>query len=215
MSERKVKVTGAQVKELLANVVDGIYLSRYFDAMTDFYTKYQVTDDGVEISVNKMLTAKLPIDEKMEYFNFAVRSEESEADVKRPYEEWEDSLCFDYKFEISNYMLCFNISEEDKKLTWEQFKELVANEKYVRYSVQNIDGGSIYMNMSHCEILFTDTDNSYFEICAPNACVEFDKSVVENIYNDSIESEDICYRIVFNNGMSDMTIVPERDSKVF
>ena len=45
MSERKVKVTGAQVKELLANVVDGIYLSRYFDAMTDFYTKYQVTDD--------------------------------------------------------------------------------------------------------------------------------------------------------------------------
>ena len=212
---KTVKVTGAQVKELLVKAVDGIYLSRYFDVMTDFYTKYQVTDDGVEISVNKMITVKLPIDEKMEYFNFAVGSEESEADGKRPYEEWEDSLCFDYKFEISNYMLCFNISEEDKKLTWEQFNELVANEKYVHYSVQNIDGGSIYMDMSHCEILFTDTDNSYFEICAPNADVEIDKSVVESIYNDSIESEDICYRIVFNNGMSDMTIVPERSAKVF
>ena len=85
----------------------------------------------------------------------------------------------------------------------------------MNYSVQNIDGGSVYIDMNHCEILFSDTDDSYFGIYASNAGIEIDKSVVESIYNDSIESEDVCYRIVFNNGMSDMNIVPERNSKVF
>lgn len=72
MSNEAVKVTGTQVKELLAKAVGGIYLSRYFDVMTDFYNRFVVTDDGLEISVNDMLTAKIPIQNDAEYFNYAV-----------------------------------------------------------------------------------------------------------------------------------------------
>lgn len=217
MSKEAVKVTGTQVKELLAKAVGGIYLSKYFDVMTDFYNQFAVTDGGLEITVNDMVKAKIPIQNDVEYYNFAVGCDISESEdcEYMPYEEWESSSYFDYKFEIANHMVCFNAAEEDRILTWEQFRELVANEKYVNYSVQNIDGGSVYIDMNHCEILFSDTDNSYFEICASNAGIEIDKSIVENIYNDSIDSEDVCYRIVFNNGMSDMNIVPERNSKVF
>lgn len=217
MSGKAVKVTGTQVKELLAKAVGGIYLSRYFDVMTDFYNRFAITDDGLEITVNDMLTAKIPIQDNVDYINFAVGYDISESEECEdvPYEEWESSSYFDYKFEIANYMLCFNVADEDRKLTWERFKELVANEKYVHYKVQNIDGGSICMDMDHCEIQFTDADDSCFNICSLYANMEIDKSVVDAIYNDSTESEDICYRIEFNNGISDMTIEVDRDSKVF
>lgn len=217
MTNKAVKVTGTQVKELLAKAVGGIYLSRYFDVMTDFYSRFAITGDGLEIAINSMLTAKIPIQEDTEYFNFAVGCDISDSEDSEdiPYEEWESSSYFDYKFEIANYMICFNVSEEDQKLTWDQFKELAANEKYVHYTVQNIDGGSMCMDMSHCEIHFTDVDDSCFSVCSLFASVEIDKEIVDAVYNDATESENVCYRIRFNNGMSDMTIEPEQDSKVF
>lgn len=217
MSNEAVKVTGTQVKELLAKAVGGIYLSRYFDVMTDFYNRFVVTDDGLEISVNDMLTAKIPIQNDAEYFNYAVGCNVSETEdcEDMPYEEWESSSYFDYKFEIANYMICFNVTEKDRKLSWEQFKELAANEQYVNYTVQNIDGGSIYIDMNHCDVHFTDTDDSYFTICSLFANVEIDKEIVDSIYNDAADSERICYRLEFNNGMPDMTIEPEQDIKVF
>ena len=216
MSKTATILTGKQVKELLGKAVGGIYISRYFDVMTDFYSKYKITDGGLELSVDKMLTAMIPIQEDANYINYAVEGEDTISDD--PYEEWEDSAYFGYKFEIENYMVCFNTEipdgRSDNTLTWEQFKELVANEN-VKYSVQNIDGGSLFVDMNQCYVSFTDADDTYFEVYSSNASVEIDKSIVDAIYNDSTESEDICYRIEFNNSMSDMTIEPERASKVF
>lgn len=217
MSKTATILTGKQVKELLAKAVGGIYISRYFDVMTDFYSKYRITDGGLEISVDKMLTAMIPIQEDANYINYAVEGEDTISDD--PYEEWEDSTYFGYKFELENYMVCFNTEipdgRSDNTLTWEQFKELVANEKYVKYSVQNIDSGSLYVDMSKCSIHFGDSDDPYFEVCSLFASMEIDKSIIEAIYNDSTESESVCYRIEFSNGMSDMTIEPETASKVF
>lgn len=52
MTNKAVKVTGAQVKDLLTKAVGGIYISRYFDVMTDFYKKFAVTDDGYSVSMH-------------------------------------------------------------------------------------------------------------------------------------------------------------------
>lgn len=217
MGNKAVKVTGAQVKGLLAKVVGGIYLSRYFNVITDFYNKFAVTDDGLEITINDMLTAKIPIPNDTEYFNYAVGCDisESEDSENMPYEEWESSTYFDYKFEIANNMICFNITEQDRKLTWEQFRELAANEQYVRFTVQNIDGGSICVDMSHCEIDFTDVEDSYFTVYSLFASMEIDKGIVEAVYNNATETGNICYQISFNNGMTDMTIELGKDCKVF
>lgn len=217
MSNEAVKVTGTQVKELLAKAVGGIYLSRYFDVMTDFYSQFAVIDDGLEITINNMLTAKIPIQNDAEYFNYAVGCDLSESEdcEDMPYEEWESSSYFEYKFEIANYMICFNVAEKDRQLTWEQFKELVASDEIVSYTVRNIDGGSIFVDMNHCHIHFSDVNDSYFSICTLHSEMEIDKEIVDAVYNDATESESICYRIEFNNGMSDMTIEPEQDSKVF
>lgn len=218
MTNKVVKLTGTQVKDLLAKAVGGIYVSRHFDVMTDFYKKFAVTDNGLEIAVNDMLTAKIPIQNEAEYINYAVGcdisdSKDSEDTV---YEEWESSTYFEYKFEIANLMFCFNVIEEDYSLTWEQFRELVTNEKCIDYMVRSIDGGSLYVDMNHCNIDFSDVDDSYFNIYSPlSTNIEVDKEIVTAIYNDATESEEICYRIEFNNGLSDMTIEVEKDSRVF
>lgn len=218
MTNKVVKLTGAQVKDLLTKAVGGIYVSRRFNVMTDFYKKFAVTDDGMEITVNDMLTAKIPIQNETEYINFAIgcdisETKETEGTV---YEEWESSTYFEYKFEIANLMICFNITEKDHCLTWEQFRELVTNERCVNYTVRSIDGGSLYVDVNHCNIDFSDMNDSYFSIGSPlSTNIEIDKEIVSAIYNDATESEEICYRIEFNNGMSDMTIEVEKDSRVF
>lgn len=112
-------------------------------------------------------------------------------------------------------MIGFNLEEKEKVLTWEQFRELVANEKYVNYTVQNIDGGSLYVDMNQCNVHFDDANDFCFEVCSLYAGIEIYKNIVDAIYNDATETEDICYRIEFNNGMSDMTFEPEKASKVF
>ena len=218
MTKKVVKLTGAQVKDLLEKAVGGIYISRYFDVMTDFYNKFEITNDGLEIAVNNMLTAKIPIQNDAEYINFAItcdslRSKDTEDTV---YEEWESSTYFEYKFEIANLMICFNITEKDHNLTWEQFRELVTNEKCINYMVRSIDGGSLYIDVNHCNVHFSDVNDSYFDICSPlSTNIEIDKEIVAAIYNDATESEEICYRIEFNNGLSDVTIEVEKDSTVF
>jgi hypothetical protein len=218
MTNKAVKMTGAQVKDLLTRAVGGIYVSRYFDVMTDFYKKYSVTDNGLEIAVNDMLTVKIPIQSEAEYINFAIGCDISECmdSEDTVYEEWESSTYFEYKFEIANLMICFNVTEEDHSLTWEQFRELVANEKYVNYTVRSIDGGSLYVDVNHCNIDFSDIDDSYFSIGSPlSTNIEVDKEIVTAIYNTATDVEEICYQIEFNNGLSDMTIEVEKDSRVF
>ena len=212
---KEVKVfKGTQVKELLAKAVGGIYISRHFDVMTDYFNKFTVTNDGLEIVVDKMLTAKIPIQDNEEFVNFSISGENFTEDEAH-YEEWEGSSYFEYKFEIANYMVAFNLEEKGKVLTWKQFKELATNERCVNYTVQNIDGGSMYVDMNQCNIHFLDVDDSYFEVRSLYASMEIDKSIVDAIYNDSSEAEEVCFRIEFNNGMSDMTIEPETASKVF
>lgn len=218
MTNKVFKLTGAQVKDLLTKAVGGIYVSRRFNVITDFYKKYAVTDNGLEIVVNDMLTAKVPIQSDAEYINFAVGCDISESKDTEDtiYEEWESSIYFEYKFEIANLMICFNITEKDHCLTWEQFRELVTNERCVNYTVRSIDGGSLYVDVNHCNLDFSDVNDSYFSICSPlSTNIEIDKEIVSAIYNDATESEEICYRIEFNNGMSDMTIEVEKDSRVF
>lgn len=218
MTNKVVKLTGAQVKDLLTKAVGGIYISRHFDVMTAFYKKFAVTDDGLEIAVNDMLTAKILIQSEAEYINFAIGCDISESNDTEDtvYEEWESSTYFEYKFEISNLMICFNVTEKDYGLTWEQFRELVTNEKYINYTVKSIDGGSLYVDVNHCNIDFSDVNDSYFRICSPPSTnIEIDKEIVTAIYNDATDAEEVCYRIEFNNGLSDMTIEVEKDSKVF
>ena len=218
MTNKVVKVTGAQVKDLLIKAVGGIYISRYFDVMTDFYKKYAVTDNGLEIAVNDMLTAKIPIQSEAEYINFAIGCDisDSKDGEDTVYEEWESSTYFEYKFEIANLMICFNVTENDHSLTWEQFRELVTNERCVNYAVRSIDGGSLYVDVNHCNLDFSDVNNSYFSICSPlSTNIEVGKEIVTAIYNDATETEEICYRIEFNNGLSDMTIEVEKGSRVF
>lgn len=218
MTNKVVKLTGAQVKDLLTKAVGGIYISRHFDVMTDFYKKFAVTDNGLEITVNNMLTAKIPIQSEAEYINFAIGCDisDSKDGEDTVYEEWESSTYFEYKFEIANIMICFNVTEKDYSLTWEQFRELVTNEKYINYTVKSIDGGSLYVDVNHCNLDFSDVNNSYFSICSPlSTNIEIDKEIVTAIYNDTTETEEICYRIEFNNGLSDMTIEVEKDSRVF
>lgn len=218
MTNKVVKVTGAQVKDLLTKAVGGIYVSRRFNVMTDFYKKFAVTDGGLELTVNDMLTAKIPIQNEAEYINFAVGCDisESEDTEDTVYEEWESSTYFEYKFEISNLMICFNVTEKDHSLTWEQFRELVTNERCVNYTVRSIDGGSLYVDVNHCNIDFSDVNDSYFSICSPlSTNIEIDKGIVTAIYNDVTDAEEVCYRIEFNNGLSDMTIEVEKGSRVF
>ena len=51
MKKTATVLTGKQVKELLAKAVGGIYIGRH-DIMTDFYSKYRITDDGLEELLN-------------------------------------------------------------------------------------------------------------------------------------------------------------------
>ena len=79
-----------------------------------------------------------------------------------------------------------------------------------------ISSGSLYVDVNHCNIDFSDMDDSYFCIGSPlSTNIEVDKEIVTAIYNDATETEEICYRIEFNNGLSDMTIEVEKDSRVF
>ena len=97
MNREAQKILGTQVKELLSKAVGGIYVGRVFrHALTDVFSKFSVTEDGLEITANDYVTFKLPIADEEEYINYAVGVENDE-------EEWEGSVYFDYCFEIAGY----------------------------------------------------------------------------------------------------------------
>ena len=49
--------------------------------MTGYYDKFKITDDGLEITVNDLLTAKIPIPEEQEFINYSIAGETED-------EEW-------------------------------------------------------------------------------------------------------------------------------
>lgn len=210
MSKDVQKFLGTQVKELLSKVVGGIYVGRVCHTMTGYYDKFKITDDGLEITVNDLLTAKIPIPEEQEFINYSIAGETED-------EEWDGSTFFEYEFEICNYTIGFNLTKLTKiedTLTWEQFKELVVDGN-IPYKVCSIDG-LLYVDMNNCLVRLDKTfDNIEISSLYANASIEISKNLVDKIYNDSPESGSVCYRIEFNNGMSDITIEPESVSKVF
>lgn len=60
MSEKAVKVTGTQVKELLAKAVGGIYVRKnsWHNAVTGYFHEdnYVVTDERLQMEINKVTT---------------------------------------------------------------------------------------------------------------------------------------------------------------
>ena len=197
MNREAQKIKGTQVKELLAKAVGGIYAGRVFQhALTNFFSDFSITDDGLEIVASKFMTLTLPIADDEEYINYAVTVENDE-------EEWEGSVYFDYCFEIEGYKISFNESDKGEVLTWEQFKELVTKARCL-FSVESIDGGSVYVSMSDASIGISDFDE--IVITSDTASVNLDKEIVDAIYNDSVGANEVCYRIEFSNGMADISI---------
>lgn len=197
MNREAQKIKGTQVKELLAKAVGGIYVGRvYQKSLTDFFLNFSVTENGLEVTVNKFVTFTLPIADDEEYINYAVAVENDE-------EEWEGSVYFDYCFEIEGYKISFNESDKGEVLTWEQFEELVTKARCL-FSVESIDGGSIYVSMSDASIGISDFGE--IVITSDAASVNLDKEIVDAIYNDSVGANEVCYRIEFSNGMADISI---------
>ena len=216
MTNKAVKVTGTQVKELLAKAVGGIYLSKYnyYNAMTDFFPKksFALTDERLKIEVDSVITVNLPIEAEHQYINYAIGGVGTESDDPDLEEEWEGSNYFDYNFTICGYTICFNVTDKGTKLTWEQFKELIDSGNYGIFEVRNVDTGSVYINMDDCTI---DVNDREIEINREGTNTIIDMDIIDSIYNDSNEYGDIYYRFEFNNGMSDMEIEVEYIKRAF
>lgn len=215
MTNKAVKVTGTQVKELLAKAVE-IYLSKnnYYNVMTDFFPKksFVLTDEGLKIEVDNVVTVNLPIEAEHQYINYAIGGVGTESDDPDLEEEWESSTYFDYNFNLCGYTICFNITDKGTELTWEQFKELTDSGNYGIFEVRNVDIGSVYISMDDCTI---DVNDREIEINREGTNTIIDMDIIDCIYNDSGEYKDIYYRFEFNNGMSDMEIEVEYIKKAF
>lgn len=199
MRGKVIKLTGSQVKELLAKSVDGIYIGRGFgEILTDYFKKFEITDDGLKISVDDFVTLTIPIDESEQLINYAISGEDIESD-----EEWEGSTYFDYKFCIVGYTICFSVEEKSKIITWEQFKELTDVGITRAFRVTNMDICSVYLDIGDCTIAVNDRE---IEINTNNVNAIIERDIIDSIYNDSSDANEIIYRLEFNNGMSDMVI---------
>ena len=66
--------------------------------------------------------------------------------------------------------------------------------------------------MDNCTI---DVNEREIEINRDGTNTIIDMDVIDGIYNDSSEYEDIYYRFEFNNGMSDMEIEVKYREKAF
>lgn len=149
----------------------------------------------------------IPIDETEQHTNYAIGGEDLETD-----EEWEGSKYFGYKFYIGGYTICFNTEDKETEITWEQFKELVDIGNQRTFEARNVDTCSIYIDVDECTIAVNDREIE-INSCKVNMIIDMD--IVEAIYNDSVEAEEISYRIEFNNGMSDMDIEIEFGRRLF
>lgn len=216
MTNKAVKVTGTRVKELFAKAVGGIYLSKNncYNAMTDFFPRksFVLTDEGIKIEVDSVITVNLPIEAEHQYINYAIGGVGTESDDLDLEEEWEDSSYFDYNFNLCGYTICFNATDKGTELTLEQFKELTDSGNYGIFEVRNVDICSVYIGMDDCTI---DVNEREIEINRHGTNTIIDMDIIDGIYNDSSEHEDIYYRFEFNNGMSDMEIEVEYVKRTF
>jgi len=135
--------------------------------------------------------------------NYAVAGEDDS--VEALWEVWEGSTYFDYRFEISDYTLCFNVSDKGNWLSRKQFKELVDTEHGI-FGITSQDSGSVYLDIDNCTISVGDNEIGFL---SGRKEVNLDNDIISAIYNDSAESGSVVYRIEFNNGMSDLVIEPE------
>lgn len=204
MNKNKTVFTGKQVQELLGKATGGIYLVDTFweETPVNILRDFSIEEDSIVFDLKNHLTLNLPISDD-EYVNYAVAGEDDNEEAL--WEVWEGSIYFDYRFEISNYTLCFNVSDKGSRLSRKQFKELVDNEHGV-FRITSQDGGSVYLNIGDCTISVNDNE---IEMLSVGQEVTLDNSIISAIYNDSAESGSIAYRLEFNNGMSDLVIEPE------
>lgn len=205
---RKTVFTGKQVQELLGKVVGGIYLVGFWEVTTDFLKDFSIVGDSIIFDLKNHLTLNLPIFDD-EYVNYAIAGEDDSEEAL--WEVWEGSTYFDYRFEISDYTLCFNVSDKGNRLSRKQFKELVDTEHGI-FGIASQDRGSVYVDIDNCTISVRDNEIGFL---SGRKEVNFDNDIISAIYNDSTESESVVYRIEFNNGMSDLLIEPESRIKKF
>ncbi len=199
----KTVMTGKQVKELLEQVIGGIYfVNGLYNVVTDVLHEYTVTKEGLMSNFGKCLTLNIPISDEEIFTNYAIEGADGEEVEEAMQQEWDGSTYFDYKFEISGYTLCFNTVDKGITLTWEQFKELTDSNDGI-FAICSVDGGSLYIDARNCTIGVNDTE---IEIDSQAVHTTIDSKIIEEIYNDSDKSGNITYRLEFNNGMSDMEI---------
>ena len=202
MKRAAIKLNGSQVKKLLTKAVDGIYIRRGFcGILTDYFKKFEITDDELKVSADDFVTLTIPIDGSDQYINYAVSGEDVESN-----EEWEGSTYFDYKFYIEGYVICFNVEEKRKILKWKQFKELTDVGNLGIFEVRNMDICSVYLDIDDCTIAVNSRE---IEINSNKVNAIIDRTIIDAIYNDSEDANEIRYRLEFNNGMSDMIIEVE------
>ena len=199
----KTVMTGKQVKELLEQVIGGIYfVNGLYNVVTDVLHEYTVTKEGLMSNFGKCLTLNIPISDEEIFTNYAIEGADGEEVEEAMQQEWDGSTYFDYKFEISGYTLCFNTVDKGITLTWEQFKELTDSNDGI-FAICSVDGGSLYIDARNCTIGVNDTE---IEIDSQAVHTTIYSKIIEEIYNDSDKSGNITYRLEFNNGMSDMEI---------
>lgn len=204
MNKNKTVFTGKQVQELLGKATGGIYLVDTFweETPVNILRDFSIVEDSIVFDFKNHLTLNLPISDD-EYVNYAVAGEDDNEEAL--WEVWEGSIYFDYRFEISDYTLCFNVSDKGNQLSRKQFKELVDNEHGI-FRITSQDGGSVYLSINDCAISVKDNE---IQMLSGGKEVTFDNMIISAIYNDSTELGSVVYRLEFNNGMPDLVIEPE------
>lgn len=100
----KTVMTGKQVKELLEQVIGGIYfVNGLYNVVTDVLHEYTVTKEGLMSNFGKCLTLNIPISDEEIFTNYAIEGADGEEVEEAMQQEWDGSTYFDYKFEISGY----------------------------------------------------------------------------------------------------------------
>ncbi|MDD3362783.1 MAG: hypothetical protein PHW34_14040 [Hespellia sp.] len=194
---RPAKLTGVELKAVLEQVVGGIYLKRSFDFVTNIFTKFHVTDKGLELMFDDYIKISIPIADDDEFINYAVACINED-------EEWEDNAYFSHNVEVQGYDLLFNIKDIPTELTIPQLKALI-NEEHGRYSVDSQDGNSVSMNLINANISIDDNEICFYPL-GQNVNIQMED--IEQIVNESEEMGNIHLRIELNNGMSDLEIEP-------
>ncbi|EXG86143.1 hypothetical protein K413DRAFT_2964 [Clostridium sp. ASBs410] len=113
-----------------------------------------IEENSIRFDLKNHLTLNLPISDD-EYVNYAIAGEDDSEEAM--WEVWEGSTYFDYRFEISGYTLCFNISDKGNRLSRKQFKELVDIEHGI-FRIASQDGCSVYLDIDNCTISVSDNE---------------------------------------------------------